>query len=73
MPQINETEINTPPESKFIVDQNDTFISSIGLSCAKLWAFECKQCTSWCRSHAVLIMHVISERVGLPVQYVVEQ
>ena len=31
MPQINETEINTPPESKFIADQNGTFIFSIGI------------------------------------------
>jgi len=25
-PQCNETEINTPPESKFIADQSGTFI-----------------------------------------------
>ena len=31
------------------------------------WAFECEQYTSWFRSHVVLIMHVNSERVGLPV------
>ena len=26
MPQCNETEINTSPESRFIADQNGTFI-----------------------------------------------
>jgi len=30
MPQCNETEINTPPDSKFIADQNGTFIFSGG-------------------------------------------
>ena len=37
MPQCNETEFNTPSESKFIADQNGTFIFSIGLPCAKLY------------------------------------
>jgi len=50
-----EIEINTPSESTFIADQNGTFIFSIGLSCAKLWAFEYEQYASWFRSHAVLI------------------
>ena len=35
-PHFVEPEINTPPESKFIADQNGTFILSMGLSCAKL-------------------------------------
>jgi len=35
-------EIITPSERTFIADQNGTFISSIGLSYAKLWAFECE-------------------------------
>ena len=55
MPQCKETEINTPPESKLIADQNGTFIFSIGLSCGKLRAFEWEQCASWFQSHAVLI------------------
>jgi len=55
MPQCNETEINMPPESKFIADHNGTFIFSIGLPCAKLWAFECEQYASWSWSHVVLI------------------
>jgi len=67
-----ETEIITPSESTFIADHNGTFTFSIGLSCAKLWAFECEQYASWFRSHAVLITHVNSERVGLPVRYAVE-
>jgi len=55
LPNFVETEINTPSESTFIADHNGTFIFWIGLSCAKLWAFECKQYASWFRSHAVLI------------------
>jgi len=73
MPQCNKTEINTPPESKFIADQNGTFIFSIGLPCAKSWAFECEKYASWSRLHTVLIMRVNSKRVGLPAQYTVEQ
>ena len=68
-----ETEINTPSERTFIADHNGALIFSIGLSYAKLWAFECEQYASWFWSHAVLIMHVNSEHVGLPVQYAVEQ
>jgi len=40
-----ETEINAPSENTFIANQNGTFTFSIGLSCAKLWAFECEQYT----------------------------
>ena len=47
--------------------------SHFRLSCAKLWAFECEQYATWFRSHAVLIMRVNPERVGLPVWYADEQ
>ena len=65
--------LNTPSENTFIADQNGTFIFSIGLSCAKLWAFECEQYTTWFRLHVVLLMCVNSERVGLLVRYIDEQ
>ena len=45
-PHFVETEINTPSESTFIADHKRTFIFSIGLSCAKLFAFECEQYAS---------------------------
>jgi len=39
MPQCNETEINTPPESKFIADQNGTFIFFNRTSMRKVMSF----------------------------------
>ena len=48
MPQCNKTEINTPPERKFIADQNGTFIFSIGLPCDKVMSF-------WMRTMCKLI------------------
>ena len=63
-PHFVETEINTPSEHLLLITMVLSFFS-IRLSCAKLWAFECKQYASWFRLHVVLIMHVNSEHVGL--------
>ena len=48
-----KTEINTPSQSTFIADHNSNFIFFIVLSCAKLWAFECKQYANLFQPHTV--------------------
>ena len=50
-PHFVETEINTPSEHLLLITIVLLFFS-IGLSCAKLWAFECEQYASWFRSPA---------------------